>query len=207
MKYRGLTYNREKECYEWVYGMPSYGYETDEIAEIGTVYGDFREIFPDTLGEQTPYRDKNGKEIYTGDIVALEVGGQIREFVVDKATVDREYNTLQGFTGKDGSNTVKVRLGRNENNNNSNLNYCCRGSSIIYSSVEVAKKHLEMWLEAESEVAINQSYTIGGKSFTRANLAEIRKQIEYWSNKVAELENLAKKKGRNRVYRIVPRDL
>lgn len=110
MKYRGLTYNREKECYEWVYGMPSYGYETDEIAEIGTVYGDFREIFPDTLGEQTPYRDKNGKEIYTGDIVALEVGGQIREFVVDKATVDREYNTLQGFTGKDGSNTVKVRL-------------------------------------------------------------------------------------------------
>ena len=58
--------------------------------------------------------------------------------------------------------------------------------------LEVAKKHLEMWLEAESEVAINQSYTIGGKSFTRANLAEIRKQIEYWSNKVAELENLAK---------------
>lgn len=110
MKYRGLTYDREKESYEWVYGMPSYGYETDEIAEIGTVYGDFKEIFPDTLGEQTPYRDKNGKEMYTGDIVALEVDGQVREFVVDKTTVDREYNTLPGFTGKDGSNTVKVRL-------------------------------------------------------------------------------------------------
>lgn len=79
MKYRGLTYNREKESYEWVYGLPSYGYATDEVAEIGTVYGDFKEIFPDTLGEQTPYRDKNGKEIYTGDIVALEVDGQIRE--------------------------------------------------------------------------------------------------------------------------------
>lgn len=86
MKYRGLTYDREKESYEWVYGMPSYGYETDEIAEIGTVYGDFKEIFPDTLGEQTPYRDKNGKEMYTGDIVALEVDGQVREFVVDKTT-------------------------------------------------------------------------------------------------------------------------
>lgn len=106
MKYRGLTYNREKESYEWVYGLPSYGYATDEVAEIGTVYGDFREIFPDTLGEQTPYRDKNGKEIYTGDIVALEVDGQIREFVVDKATVDREYNTLPSFEG----DTVKVRL-------------------------------------------------------------------------------------------------
>ena len=93
MKYRGLTYNREKESYEWVYGLPSYGYATDEVAEIGTVYGDFKEIFPDTLGEQTPYRDKNGKEIYTGDIVAL-------------ATVDREYNTLPNFEG----DTVKVRL-------------------------------------------------------------------------------------------------
>lgn len=70
-----------------------------------------------------------------------------------------------------------------------------------------AKKHLDMWLEAESEVAINQAYTIGGKSFTRANLGEIRKQIEYWSNKVQELENIAKRKGRNRIYRVVPRDL
>ena len=74
-------------------------------------------------------------------------------------------------------------------------------------SLETAKKHLEMWLEAESEVAINQAYTIGGKSFTRANLGEIRKQIEYWSNKVQSLENIAKRKGRNRVYRVVPRDL
>ena len=70
-----------------------------------------------------------------------------------------------------------------------------------------AKKHLDMWLEAESEVAINQAYTIGGKSFTRADLGEIRKQIEYWSNKVQELENLERRKGRNRIYRVVPRDL
>ena len=74
-------------------------------------------------------------------------------------------------------------------------------------TLETAKKHVEMWLEAESEVAINQSYTIGGKTFTRANLGEIRKQIEYWSNKVQALENIAKRKGRNRVYRVVPRDL
>ena len=74
-------------------------------------------------------------------------------------------------------------------------------------TLEVAKKHLETWLEAETEVAINQAYTIGGKSFTRANLGEIRKQIEYWSNKVSALENVATNKGRNRTYRIVPRDL
>ncbi len=74
-------------------------------------------------------------------------------------------------------------------------------------TLEIAKKHLGMWLEAESQVAINQAYTIGGKSFTRANLGEIRKQVEYWGNKVTLLENTAKNKGRNRVYRIVPRDL
>lgn len=74
-------------------------------------------------------------------------------------------------------------------------------------TLEVAKKHLETWLDAETEVAINQAYTIGGKSFTRADLGEIRRQIEYWSNKVSALENVAKNKGRNRVYRIVPRDL
>lgn len=74
-------------------------------------------------------------------------------------------------------------------------------------SLETAKKHLEQWLEAESEVSINQSYTIGGKTFTRANLSEIRKQIEFWENKIAEIENVSKKGGRNRVYRAVPRDL
>lgn len=74
-------------------------------------------------------------------------------------------------------------------------------------TLETAKRHLDMWLEAETQVAINQAYTIGGKSFTRANLGEIRKQIEYWSNMVTRLENAKKKGGRNRTFRIVPRDL
>lgn len=74
-------------------------------------------------------------------------------------------------------------------------------------TLEIANKHLEAWLNAELEVSINQSYTIAGKSFTRADLGEIRKQIDYWRNMVAALNNAAKHKGRNRVYRIVPRDL
>lgn len=73
--------------------------------------------------------------------------------------------------------------------------------------LKTAQKHLDMWLETESEVAINQSYTVGGKTFTRADLDSIRKQIEYWSNKVAIAKNTAKKGGRNRIYRVVPRDL
>lgn len=74
-------------------------------------------------------------------------------------------------------------------------------------TLEIANKHLEAWLNAELEVSINQSYTIAGKSFTRADLGEIRKQIDYWKNIVAQLNNAAKHKGRNRIYRIVPRDL
>lgn len=106
MKYRGLTFDRTEKAYKWVYGMPSYGFETEEIAEIGTPNGDFYDIDPATLGEETEYTDKHGKQMYTGDITTLLVDGEVREFVVDRATVDREYNTLPGFEGE----TVKVRL-------------------------------------------------------------------------------------------------
>lgn len=74
-------------------------------------------------------------------------------------------------------------------------------------SIEIAKKHLDAWLTAELEVTTHQSYTIGSRSLTKANLSEIRKQIEYWSDQVARLENIEKRGGRNRVYRAVPRDL
>lgn len=74
-------------------------------------------------------------------------------------------------------------------------------------TLEVARKHLDIWLEAEAEVSMAQSYKIGSRNMTKADLGEIRKQIEYWSNKVAQLENTARNGGRNRVYRAVPRDL
>ena len=39
-------------------------------------------------------------------------------------------------------------------------------------------KRLAMYLEAEKRVMPGQSYTIGNRSLTRANLAEIRKAID-----------------------------
>lgn len=74
-------------------------------------------------------------------------------------------------------------------------------------SLEIAKKHLDAWLTAELEVTTHQSYTIGSRSLTKANLSEIRKQIEFWQDQVAQLENIEKRGGRNRVFRAVPRDL
>ncbi|MEA5041367.1 MAG: DUF6148 family protein [Oscillibacter ruminantium] len=73
--------------------------------------------------------------------------------------------------------------------------------------LKTAQKHLDAWLTAELEVTTHQSYTIGSRSLTKANLSEIRKQIIFWQNEVASLENIGKKNGRNRVMRAVPRDL
>lgn len=77
----------------------------------------------------------------------------------------------------------------------------------IETPLETARNHLNAWLNAELEVTTHQSYTIGTRSLTKANLAEIRQQIIFWKNEVAKLENIEKRKGRNRVMRIVPRDL
>lgn len=75
------------------------------------------------------------------------------------------------------------------------------------TEIEIARYHLNAWLEAELEVTTHQSYKIGSRSLTRADLAEIRKQIQFWQNRVAQLENAEKRGGRNRVIRAVPRDL
>jgi len=74
-------------------------------------------------------------------------------------------------------------------------------------TLEVAQKHLEEWLEAELKVTTGQSYTIGSRTLTRANLTEIRNSIDYWNKKVLALDNIKKVGGRNQIKRVVPRDL
>lgn len=74
-------------------------------------------------------------------------------------------------------------------------------------TLETAQRHLDAWLEADEAVTTGQSYTIGSRTLTRANATEITNKIKYWSDKVAQLENIAKNGGRNKVRRVVPRDL
>lgn len=74
-------------------------------------------------------------------------------------------------------------------------------------TLETAQKHLDAWLEAELTVTTGQSYTIGSRVLTRANLTEIRNAIDYWNKKAIALDNAKKAGGRNRVRRVVPRDL
>ena len=49
--------------------------------------------------------------------------------------------------------------------------------------------------------------TIGSWSLTKADLSEIGERIKYWTNEVSRLENIEARGGRNRVFRVVPRDL
>ncbi|WP_069997762.1 DUF6148 family protein [Cellulosilyticum sp. I15G10I2] len=74
-------------------------------------------------------------------------------------------------------------------------------------TLEQAKQHLHAWMEAELKVTAGQNYRIGSRELNRANLYQIREEIKYWKNQVEALENQSKRRGTNRVMRIVPRDL
>ena len=50
-----------------------------------------------------------------------------------------------------------------------------------------AEAKLTLWLAAEEAVASSQSYTLSGRTLTRANLKEIRETIDYWERKVIRL--------------------
>ena len=75
------------------------------------------------------------------------------------------------------------------------------------TELEIAREHYRMWLEAEEEIALDQAYSIGSQSLTRADLGKVAQRIEYWRNRVAALENMEKGKGRSRIYRVIPREL
>ena len=71
---------------------------------------------------------------------------------------------------------------------------------------EQAEAKLQTWMEAEEKIASGQGFSIGDRRLTRADLYTVRGEIEYWNNKVKELE-VAELRGRNRMYRFVLRDI
>ena len=73
-------------------------------------------------------------------------------------------------------------------------------------TLEIARKHLKEWLEAELEITTHQSYRLGNESLTRADLDMVGRRIEYWRQMVAKLERMEGARGRSRVYHVVPRD-
>lgn len=72
---------------------------------------------------------------------------------------------------------------------------------------ELCRNKLNTWLAAEEAVATGQSYQIGTRMLTRADLKQIREEMEYWAAKLTEAESAETRGGRNRMYHFVPRDV
>lgn len=72
---------------------------------------------------------------------------------------------------------------------------------------ELCEKKLNTWLAAEEAIATGQRYQIGTRMLTRADLEEVRKEMEYWAAKLAEADAESKSGGRNRMYHFVARDV
>lgn len=61
---------------------------------------------------------------------------------------------------------------------------------------EIQRRRLRQYLIAEEKVLLNQSYQIGERSYTRADLAEIRKMINSLLESGVTLEDEGNKKSR-----------
>lgn len=67
--------------------------------------------------------------------------------------------------------------------------------------LEMKKKRLDMYYEAEQAILLNQSYTVDGMTLNRANLSHVQKQINQLENEIRRADG----KGR-RVRRVIPLD-
>ncbi len=63
---------------------------------------------------------------------------------------------------------------------------------------EEAKQHYEEWLAADLALATSQSYSIAGRSLTRANLADVRERIAYWRQQMNDAMNEQQGRPRSR---------
>jgi len=73
--------------------------------------------------------------------------------------------------------------------------------------LDQAQDSLDMWIEAQANIKAGQSYKLGTRELTRANLTEVLKMIQYWDKQVRTLSNVKNKKGSRRTMRVMIRDL
>lgn len=70
------------------------------------------------------------------------------------------------------------------------------------------KNRYELYLKCEEEILAGaQSYSIGKRNITRADLNEISETIKYLEKEIATEEAKLNKKGKNAVIGIIPRDI
>lgn len=70
--------------------------------------------------------------------------------------------------------------------------------------LEIKKNRLKLYYEAEEKVLNSQSYTLGSRTLTRADLTSIQNMIKKLEGEIASLERYGTMKRRS--VRIVPVD-
>lgn len=77
-------------------------------------------------------------------------------------------------------------------------------SRLQKERLERYKKQLAMYYEAEEAVLLNQEYKIGTRSLRRADLSTIRAAIKDLERQIESLEASG---GKNKAFRLLPRDI
>lgn len=70
-------------------------------------------------------------------------------------------------------------------------------------TLEKAKEMCQLYLTAEEKILKGQSYSIGDRSLTRADLKDVVRERKYWCNLADQLSTGRTKPG---VKRVLPRD-
>jgi hypothetical protein len=70
--------------------------------------------------------------------------------------------------------------------------------------LDTYRNRLTLYYKAEEKILEGQSYSIGSRSLTRANLSEVRAEIKDLEGKISALESTGTTK--RKVARIIPRD-
>lgn len=70
--------------------------------------------------------------------------------------------------------------------------------------IDFLKERLELYYAAEIRILDGQSYKLGSRELTRANLKQVQDKIKELENDIEKLEATGTTK--RKVYKVVPRD-
>lgn len=80
--------------------------------------------------------------------------------------------------------------------------------TMIETRLKTYRTRLDLYIKAEAAILEGaQSYSIGSRHLTRADLAEIRKMINTLEDGIDEMEAALSGGGRRKCVRVIPRDV